>query len=227
MVVVTGQKPIITSKQGRFRTLDVVDIMRPLTEHTRQIVSGAAIPSSIREAFRLAEEERPGAVHLELPEDIAREETNEPVLQASLARRPAAEDKSVGAAVERIQAARHPLRLVGAAANRPITYRALRQFIRRTGIPFVTTQMGKGVIDEADPLFLGNGALSSHDFVHRTLDCADLIINVGHDVIEKPPFFMTPGGVEVIQVNFFFASVDPVYLPRWRSLAILPTAFGN
>ena len=214
MVMITGQKPIKTSKQGRFQILDVVDVMQPLTKHTRQIVSGAAIPSAIREAFRLAEEERPGAVHLELPEDIAREETNEPVLQASLARRPVAEEKSIRAAVERIQAARHPLLLVGAAANRRITCRMLRQFIRRTGIPFVTTQMGKGVIDEADPLFLGNAALSSHDFVHRTFDCADLIINVGHDVIEKPPFFMTPGGVEVIHVNFFSASVDPVYFPQ-------------
>ena len=214
MVMMTGQKPIKTSKQGQFQILDVVDIMQALTKHTRQIVSGAAIPSCVREVFRLAEEERPGAVHLELPEDIAREETDEPVLQASLARRPIAEEKSIRTAVERIEAARHPLLLVGAAANRRITCRMLRRFIDRTGIPFVTTQMGKGVIDEADPLFLGNAALSAHDFVHRTFDCADLIINVGHDVIEKPPFFMTPGGVQVIHVNFFSASVDPVYFPQ-------------
>ena len=82
MVMITGQKPIKTSKQGQFQIIDVVDMMRPLTKHTRQITSGANVPSRVREAFRLAEEERPGATHLELPEDIARERTNEPVVAA-------------------------------------------------------------------------------------------------------------------------------------------------
>jgi acetolactate synthase-1/2/3 large subunit len=214
MVMLTGQKPVKTSKQGQFQIVDIVDMMRPLTKYTRQIVSSGNIPSRVREAFRLAEEERPGATHLELPEDIAREETDEPVLNASFTRRPVAEEKSVRGAVQRIEKARHPLLLVGAAANRRTTCRMLREFVERTGIPFVTTQMGKGVIDETDPLCLGNAALSSNDFVHRAFECADLIINVGHDVIEKPPFFMTPGGVEVIHVNFVSASVDPVYFPQ-------------
>ncbi len=214
MVMLTGQKPVKTSKQGQFQIVDIVDMMRPLTKYTRQIVSGGNIPSRIREAFRLAEEERPGAAHLELPEDIAREETDEPVLPQSLARRPVAEEKAILAAVKRIEQAQHPLLLVGAAANRRLTCRMLRQLVERTGIPFVTTQMGKGVLDETDPLFLGNAALSANDFVHRAFDRADLIINVGHDVIEKPPFFMTPGGVEVIHVNFISASVDPVYFPQ-------------
>ena len=214
MVMITGQKPIKTSKQGQLQIVNVVDTMRPLTKYTRQIVSSAKIPSRIREAFRLAEEERPGATHLELPEDIAGEETSEPVLRASLTRRPTAEENAIRAAVRRIEKARHPLLLIGAAANRKLTGRMLRQFVERTGIPFVTTQMGKGVVDEADPLFMGNAALSANDFVHRAFECADLIVNVGHDVIEKPPFFMTPGGVEVIHVNFSSASVDPVYFPQ-------------
>ncbi|QEG34349.1 acetolactate synthase large subunit [Bythopirellula goksoeyrii] len=214
MVMLTGQKPVKTSKQGQFQIVDIVDMMRPLTKYTRQIVSGGNIPSRIREAFRLAEEERPGATHLELPEDIAREDTDEPVLPQSMARRPVAEEKSIRAAVKRIEQARHPLLLVGAAANRRLTCRMLRRLVERTGIPFVTTQMGKGVLDETDPLFLGNAALSDDDFVHRAFDKADVIINVGHDVIEKPPFFMTPGGVEVIHVNFNSASVDPVYFPQ-------------
>ncbi|TWU28597.1 acetolactate synthase large subunit [Bythopirellula polymerisocia] len=214
MVMLTGQKPVKTSKQGQFQIVDIVDMMRPLTKYTRQIVSGGNIPSRIREAFRLAEEERPGATHLELPEDIAREETDEPVLPQSIARRPVAEEKAILAAVKRIEKAHYPLLLVGAAANRRLTCRMLRQLVERTGIPFVTTQMGKGVLDEADPLFLGNAALSANDFVHRAFDKSDLIINVGHDVVEKPPFFMNPGGVEVIHINFLSASVDPVYFPQ-------------
>jgi acetolactate synthase-1/2/3 large subunit len=91
MLMTTGQKPIKSSKQGQFQIVNIVDTMRPLTKYTRQIVSGANIPSRVREAFRLAEEERPGAVHLELPEDIAGEETDEKLLQASVVRRPIAE----------------------------------------------------------------------------------------------------------------------------------------
>jgi acetolactate synthase-1/2/3 large subunit len=164
--------------------------------------------------MRLAQEEKPGAVHLELPEDIAAEETDEALLTESFARRPIAEEKAVLAAVERIQNAKHPLLIVGAGANRKRTCNMLRTFVDRFGIPCVTTQMGKGVIDERGPLFLGNAALSAGDFVHRAIEAADLIINVGHDVVEKPPFFMTPGGVEVIHVNFLSAAVDPVYFPQ-------------
>ena len=214
MLMITGQKPVKSSKQGQFQIVDIVDMMRPLTKYTKQLVSAANIPSRVREAFRLAQEEKPGAVHLELPEDIASEETNEPLIKASLTRRPTAEVKSIAAAITRIQQAKSPLIVVGAGANRKLTCRTLRQFVTNFGIPFVTTQMGKGVIDERDPLFLGNAALSSGDFVHRAVEAADLIVNVGHDVVEKPPFFMEDGGVEVIHVNFSTAAVDPVYFPQ-------------
>lgn len=214
MLMITGQKPVKSSKQGQFQVVDIVDMMRPLTKYTRQLVSGANIPSRIREAFRLAQEEKPGAVHLELPEDIAREEVDEALLTSSLVRRPIAEEKSIVAAVSRLEQARRPLLVVGAGANRKQTSRMLRRLVSSSGIPYVTTQMGKGVLDERDALCLGNTTLSSGDFVHRAIDAADLIINIGHDVVEKPPFFMRPAGVEVIHINFSSASVDPVYFPH-------------
>jgi len=214
MLMITGQKPIKTSKQGQFQIVDIVGMMHPLTKYTHQIVSGSNIPSRVREAFRLAEEEKPGAAHLELPEDIAREETDEVPIPASLARRPIAEEKAISEAVSRIEKAKHPLLVIGAAANRKRCCNMLRQLVEQTGLHFVTTQMGKGVIDESDPRFLGNATLSDGDFVHRAIDRADLIINVGHDVVEKPPFFMETGGVQVIHVNFFSAEVDPVYFPQ-------------
>ncbi len=214
MLMITGQKPIKSSKQGHFQIIDTVDMMRPITKYTKQIVAGDNIPSRIREAFRIAEEERPGAVHLELPEDIAADETEVPVMPRSKVRRPVAEEKSIRHAVEMIQKAQHPLLLIGAAANRRLSSRMLRRFVKETGIPFFATQMGKGVIDETDDLCLGNAALSAGDFLHRAVEKADLIINVGHDVIEKPPFFMKPGGVQVIHVNFTSAEVDPVYFPQ-------------
>ncbi|MFT4840276.1 MAG: acetolactate synthase-1/2/3 large subunit [Planctomycetota bacterium] len=214
MVMITGQKPIKASKQGQFQIIDVVDMMRSITKHTRQIVGAANIPSMVRESFRLAEEERPGATHLELPEDIAREECDARLFKPSRVRRPIAEDKSIAAAVEALHDAKRPLLVVGAAANRKLTSKMLRKFVAATGIPYVTTQMGKGVLDEYGELFLGNAALSANDFVHRAIDQADLILNIGHDVIEKPPFFMSEHDVKVVHINFFSAKVDPVYFPQ-------------
>ena len=215
MLMITGQKPIRTHKQGLFQLVDVVDMMQPLTKYTRQLVSAPTIPARVREAFRRAEEERPGAVHLELPEDIARDEVDEVILlPTEYARRPSPDDAALVQAAEAINSARHPILMIGAAANRQRTTVALRAFIDKLGIPFFTTQMGKGVIDEAHPLWLGNAALSDGDFVHRAIDAADVVINVGHDVVEKPPFFMHKGRRTVIHINFSSAEVDTVYFPQ-------------
>lgn len=214
MLMITGQKPVKASKQGHFQIVDVVDMMKPLTKYTRQIVSADNIPARVREAFRRATEERPGAVHLELPEDIAHEHSDVPVLKASHARRPVADDKAIGQAVEAIANAKRPLLMIGAGANRKTTSRMLTEFVDKLGIPFFTTQMGKGVVDEYHPLWLGNAALSDGDFVHRAIEHADCIINCGHDVIEKPPFFMRRGLRTVIHLNFFSAEVDTVYFPQ-------------
>ncbi|MGY4729577.1 acetolactate synthase large subunit [Burkholderia pyrrocinia] len=214
MLMITGQKPIKSSKQGHFQIVDVVGMMQPLTKFTRQIVSIGNIPSAVREAFRRAEEERPGAAHLELPEDIAHEEGDGKPIPRSYSRRPVAEEKAVAHAVDAIQAARHPLLMIGAGGNRKTTRKILGEFVDKTGIPFFTTQMGKGVIDETHPLWLGNATLSDGDFVHRAIEHADCIINVGHDVIEKPPFFMHADDKTVIHVNFLGAQVDPVYFPQ-------------
>jgi acetolactate synthase-1/2/3 large subunit len=159
MMMITGQKPIKKSKQGRFQILDVVAMMGPITKYTHQLASSDNIPSRVREAFRLAEEEKPGAVHLEFPEDIAEEQTDSTPLKASLARRPTADEKAVRAAVKRIETAKSPILVIGAGANRKMTSRMLLQLVEKTGIPFVTTQLGKGVIDETNARFLGCAAL--------------------------------------------------------------------
>ena len=214
MVMITGQKPVKHSKQGKFQIIDVVEMMRPLTKYTHSIVSGNNIPSMIREAFRISQEERPGAAHLELPEDVAGEEAEVQPLPCSRARRPVAEGKAVKQAVEMIEKAKNPLLLIGAGSNRKMPARMLRAFVDKTQMPFISTQMGKGVLDERDPLFLGNAALSANDFLHRAIAKADLIINVGHDDIEKPPFIMEQDSFQVIHINFLTAEVDPVYFPQ-------------
>ena len=213
MMMITGQKPIKKSKQGRFQILDVVAMMGPITKYTHQMASSDNIPSRVREAFRLAEEEKPGAVHIELPEDIADEHTESLPLKRSHSRRPTADVKSIREAVKALENAKSPVLVIGAGANRTMTSRMLLQFIEKTGIPFLTTQLGKGVIDERHPKFLGCAALSAGDFVHRAVEASDCIVNIGHDVIEKPPFFMKSGGPTVIPVSTKTAEVDPVYFP--------------
>ncbi len=217
MIMITGQKPIKHSKQGQFQIVDIVDMMKPLTKFTKQIVNVNMIPSIVREAFRRAEEERPGAVHLELPEDVAAEPLNAkttPVFEKSRTRIPHADHEIIDEAVDMIRASKFPLLLVGAGANRKRVSEALTRFVDEVGIYFFNTQMGKGVIDEHSPRFIGTAALSDNDYIHCAIDRADLIVNVGHDVIEKPPFFMEHGGKKVIHINFNSASVDNVYFPQ-------------
>ena len=214
ILMITGQKPIRSSKQGQFQIIDVVDMMQPITKYTTQITSADNIPTRVREAFRLAVEEKPGATHIELPEDIAAEDSHSSPIEPSQVRRPLADEKSIQAAVSLLESAKKPVLVIGAGANRKLTSRQLGLFIEKQGIPFVTTQMGKGVVDERHPLFLGNAALSSSDFPHRALEEADLIVNIGHDVIEKPPFFMEKNGAHVLHINFNSAAVDPVYFPQ-------------
>jgi acetolactate synthase-1/2/3 large subunit len=214
LIMITGQKPIKQSKQGQFQIVDIVSLFSPICKMSRQIIHGNTIPSLVREAFRVAEEERPGAVLLELPEDIAAEDTSAPVLQPHPRYYAVAADTVLDEAADLIKHAKMPLLLIGAGANRKQARVALSEFIRNTGIWFFNTQMGKGVVDERSELFLGTAALSSGDYLHCAIERADLIINVGHDVVEKPPFLMSEGGKKVIHVNYKSAQVDQVYFPQ-------------
>jgi acetolactate synthase-1/2/3 large subunit len=214
MVMITGQKPIKKSKQGQFQIIDVVEMMRPITKFSRQIVDGSRVPSIVREAFRLAVEERPGCTHIELPEDIAAEIVSETPFPIHQVMRPYPDPVAISQAVRMIDAAKSPLILIGAGANRKRTCKALTAFVEKTGIPFFNTQMGVGVVNEGHSLYLGTAALSSGDIVHLAIAKADLIINVGHDVVEKPPFFMERDGAKVLHVNFSSAKVDDVYFPQ-------------
>ncbi|WP_284281339.1 acetolactate synthase large subunit [Limnobacter litoralis] len=214
LIMITGQKPIKKSKQGQFQIIDVVGLFDPICKMSKQIVHGNTIPSLVREAFRIAEEERPGAVLLELPEDIAAEPTDALLIPRHERHYAVADEAILNEAVSMIRAARMPLVLLGAGSNRRQARLALSEFIETTGIPFFNTQMGKGVVDEGSPQFLGTAALSDGDYLHCAIARADLIINVGHDVVEKPPFFMTQGGKKVIHVNYRSAQVDQVYFPQ-------------
>jgi acetolactate synthase-1/2/3 large subunit len=215
MIMITGQKGIMNSRQAGFQIVDIVSAFKPLTKMSRQIVSTATIPTLVRDAFRIAAEERPGPVLLELPEDVAGEQA-EPVAMVPQhpIEIPVAHRASLDRAAEMILAAKRPLIMLGAAASRPRSTAGIGGFVGRTRIPFFNTQMGKGTVPGGSNLYMGTAALSERDYVHEAVDRADLIIAIGHDTVEKPPFIMGPKGPQVIHVSYMPANVEQVYFPQ-------------
>lgn len=212
LMVITGQKPIKRSKQGKFQIIDVVGLMKPITKSAETIVSADRIPTTVYQAVRLAEAERPGAVHIEFPEDIAEERTSEEPIPWQKTRRSVPDEKSIIELLRAVEASQKPLIVVGSGANRKLIGKQLSTLIEKTGIPFVTTQMGKGVVAEDSEHYLGTTALSDGDFVHQAIRAADLVLMLGHDVTEKPPAFRSKGQ-RVVHINFSPADIDTVYNP--------------
>lgn len=218
LLVITGQKPIRKSKQGQFQVINAVRMMEPLTKYSATIESVDRIPSMVRQAVKLAESERPGAVHLELPEDIAGEFAADDLkpIPSKKVRRPAPDPEDITNATKMIEEAKRPLVVVASGANRKLIRKQLLNFLDKTGIPFVTTQMGKGVENENSKLYIGTTALSGGDYVHKALEYADTIIMLGHDISEKPPTILTPERHKVIHINFTPADIDDVYVPTYE-----------
>jgi acetolactate synthase-1/2/3 large subunit len=215
MIMITGQKAIRSSRQARFQIVDIISTMKPLTKLSRQIISPTMIPAMVREAFRVAEEERPGPVLLELPEDIAAEECDEVALVPSHPiELPQASSEALDRAAQLIMQAKSPLLMLGAAASRPRSTTDLAQFVLRTQIPYFTTQMGKGTVPGGSELYMGTAALSERDYVHEAIERADLIVTIGHDTVEKPPFIMGVKGPKVVHVGYQPANVEQVYFPQ-------------
>jgi len=183
-------------------------------------VSISSIPTIVREAFRVATEERPGPVHLELPEAVAAAPgPSVPLVAPHSIELPVAPAAAVERAAGMLREAARPLVMLGAAASRPRLGVFLGEFLARTQIPFFTTQMGKGVVagkpaDQPVDLWLGTAALSERDYVHEAIDRADLILAIGHDTVEKPPFLMGPGGPTVIHVGYTAPNIEEVYFPH-------------
>ncbi|MEJ0035788.1 MAG: acetolactate synthase large subunit [Gammaproteobacteria bacterium] len=225
MIMITGQKGIRSARQARFQMVDTVAAMKPLTKLSRQIASATMIPTLVREAFRIASEERPGPVHLELPEDIAHEECDDtPLIPPHPVELPVASPEALDRAAAMILRARKPLVMLGAAASRPRSTSDLAQFVVRSRIPYFTTQMGKGTAPGGTELYIGTAALSERDYVHEAIERADLIITIGHDTVEKPPFIMGAQGPQVIHVGYLPANVEQVYFPQAEVIGDLGTS---
>ncbi|MDR0484823.1 MAG: acetolactate synthase large subunit [Alphaproteobacteria bacterium] len=221
ILLITGQKPIKKSKQGRFQIIDVVAMMKPLCKYSKQIIDVAMVSSTVAEAVKIAKEEKPGCVHIEFPEDISAQkvEADTPTLLPKLETSyPIANPHALEKAVAMIKNAKFPLVLIGNAGSRNNLSAKITQFINTTKLPFFNTQMGKGAVAENNPQFIGTAALSAGDYLHEAIKKADLILSIGNDVIEKPGFFMEKDSAKVIHINYSSAILDNVYFPTLEVL---------
>ena len=216
LVALTGQKSLHDNWQGNFQLVDVVGTFRPLTKWNTSIVAGQTIPRFVRQAFKVAEGERPGAVHLELPEDVASQSVAEPRIPPRVRlRRPVPDDKAIRLAAERIRAATNPMMIVSAGANRKRIGKQLHRFLEKTGIYAVTTQMGKGVLSDDSPYSLFTLGIHKQDYVHSALDTADVVLTVGYDIVEYPPaVWNARRDKSIIHIDFNVAEPDEHYQPE-------------
>ena len=232
VLYITGQKDIRDNHQGGYQLVDVVDMMRPITKYSRSVPSGEMLPGIAYEAIRLALEDRRGPTHIELPNDVALDDMTQGegvhhhgVLPLNLAGAAVASESDLTTAQTMIEQAARPVILIGGIAARPDTASALQAFVEKTKIPFAPTMLGKGVVDERLPQYLGTATKAGLDYAFSAFQRADLILNVGHDVMEMAPFIMTPQSATVIHFNPSPAQGDVIYFPQHQVIGNLADTF--
>ena len=214
LLAITGQKALRDNWQARFQLIDAVRLMAPITKHSSSIADPGMVPTVVRNAFKLAQAERPGAVHIELPEDVAESATGAAIQPPGVSRRPAPDMKAVALAAELINGAVHPLILLSGGANRNLITEELVSFVEKTGIHVVHTQMGKGVLSDASEYSLFTAGLHRRDYVSCGIDRADLLITVGYNIVEYPPYVWNKNlDKKILNIDFIEAEPDRYYNP--------------
>ena len=214
LVSISGQKALRENWQARFQLINVVEVMEPVTKKSVSIADPGTIPTIVRNAFKLAQEERPGAVHIELPEDVADSQTDAYIQKRGHARRPVPDPRAIEMAANLINEAQRPLIIISSGANRNMINRRLTQFVEQTRIYAVHTQMGKGVLSDESPYSLYAAGIHRRDYVNCGIDRADVIITIGYNIVEYPPYVWNPNlDKNIINIDFIGAEVDKYYNP--------------
>jgi acetolactate synthase-1/2/3 large subunit len=213
VVAVTGQASTYRLHKESHQNMDVVGMFRPITKWNTSIPHADNIPEVVQKAFRIAAAEKPGATHLELPEDVAKLETDlAPLGLRAKTRRPAPDLKAVESALDLIREARTPIILAGNGCVRTRASHELNTLVERTGIYSAQTFMGKGAISDENDRSLYAAGLGSRDHVTEAFEKADLVLSVGYDMIEWPPDRWNLGaGTRIIHVDVEPAEVDGCY----------------
>jgi len=221
LVAITGQADTQRMHKESHQYIDIVSMFRPITKWNTSLGHPNMVTEAVRKAFKLAEEEKPGATHLEFPEDVAREECRKPIFfDIRKVRRPAPDHKAVDQTLALISKAKKPLILAGNGAIRKRATRQLKIFLEKTNIPVCNTFMGKGAAGVAYDHNLYTIGLQSRDHVTCAIEESDLIIAVGYDIVEYSPYFWNSDGEKtIIHIDFQPAEVDYWYHPEVEVVA--------
>jgi len=215
MLVLTGQGSTDRLHKESHQIMDVVSMFRPVTKWAATILNADTIPEIVRKAVRVARSEKPGAVHIELPEDIAALETSKLPMKPRRFRRSVPDDKILDQAFAMIAAAKRPVIIAGNGCIRRRASKQLRLFCEKTGIGVVSTFMAKGSVDMDAPYCLYTVGLGSKDRVSMAIDDADLVIALGFDMVEYHPQLWNPNGDKtIIHADFLAAEIDEHYHPE-------------
>ena len=193
LVALTGQADLERMHKESHQYIDLVRVMQPITKWNARLQDAKIIPEVVRKAFKVAESEKPGATHIELPEDVMAEEVDAEPLPRRKPVRPEPAARELLKAADLIRGALNPVALAGNGVVRGGAAPALREFVRATGIPVAETFMGKGVLDSHDdPKALGTVGLQSGDYKMAGFEDADVVLAIGYDLVEHAPKHWNP-----------------------------------
>ena len=228
LVAITGQVGTDRMHIESHQYLDLVAMFAPVTKWNTQIVRPSNTPEIVRKAFKLAQTEKPGAVHIDLPENIAAMEATGAPLRINTREKTYASFHSIEAAATAISQARNPLILVGNGAIRAQASDALTDFATQLNIPVANTFMGKGVIPYTHPLSLWTVGLQQRDYISCGFDNTDLVVAVGYDLIEYSPKRWNPdGAIPIIHVGETPAEIDSSYIPLTEVVGDISDSLGE
>lgn len=223
VVAITGQGDLKRHHKESHQYIDVVNMFRPVVKWNISVHDKEIIPEVVRKAFKVSQWEKPGVTHIELPEDIAEQRTGGEPIVPRVVRRPSPDYKAVNSAIELLKNAKKPIILAGNGAIRKLASKHLRMFVEKTGIPVVSTFMGKGAVSDKDSHCLHSIGMQSKDYQVYAFEEADLIISVGFDIAELYPItlrMMNPKkDKKIIHIDFAQAEIDQYYDPHVELVA--------
>ncbi|MBD2257178.1 acetolactate synthase large subunit [Pseudanabaena sp. FACHB-2040] len=215
LVAITGQVGTDRMHIESHQYLDLVAMFSPVTKWNAQIVRPSITSEIVRKAFKLAQSEKPGAVHIDLPENIAAMEAPGAPLRRDSQEKTYASLQSIQQAAVAISQATNPVILVGNGAIRDKASESLTEFATQLNIPVANTFMGKGVIPYTHPLAMWTFGLQQRDYITCALERADLVVAVGYDLIEySPKRWNLDGKLPILHINPNQAEIDSSYIPR-------------
>ncbi len=223
LVALTGQSDLERMHKESHQYIDLIGIMRPVVKWNARISSPEIVPEVVRKAFKVAESEKPGSTHLELPEDVMGQPLDASPLPRHAPVRPEPGLNELSRATEIIMGAENPVILAGNGAIRTHASRALRAFVHTTGIPVAETFMAKGLIDYEDRHALGTVGLQSRDYAMAGFDDADVVIAVGYDLVEHAPEHWNPrSDKRIVMIDTVAAEIDEFFIPEVELVGDIP-----